>query len=62
MEKHKLQLTWAALIMIFILCAGWMIGKAGADYDQQKLQISLECIKAGGSPEQAGNGMICKKK
>lgn len=63
MERHKPLLAWAALILTFILIGGWMVGKASSDYDQQKLQISLECIKAGGSPEASGNngGMICKK-
>lgn len=60
MEKHKIALAWTALVMGFILAAGFMIGQASSNDDRQRLQISIECIKAGGSPQSTEHGgIIC---
>lgn len=57
------QLGWGILIAVFVLVGGLMVGKASAEWENQKLQISIECMKAGGTVTSTDKGgMICTTK
>lgn len=64
MDKRIMIVVLSVLVAVFIIVSGTMLGKASADYDQQKFQMQIECIKVGGTPVTTSDrgGFICSKK
>lgn len=57
---------WIVAIIVvgfFILMGGYMIGNAVYDQKRQGVEISIECIKAGGNPvlDTRNGGFECRK-
>lgn len=54
--------VWMIIGCIFVLVAGYMIGHANASMTQQRIELSIECIKVGGNPVIGENGAFeCRK-